>query len=134
MKLVQRVEVLCSPVWKWTARMSSLVAGGLPLLALAWGFSKAKGDLFQVLAIGAYLTAKIGVTAGYTYRQSRIANPGGGDYNDKLQVASLGASWAIARAWQLGCNLSHEKRDAGGAAGLAYSANVIGCSAQFTLR
>ncbi len=79
-------------------------------------------------------TAKIGVTAGYTYRQSRIANPGGGDYNDKLQVASLGASWAIARAWQLGCNLSHEKRDAGGAAGLAYSANVIGCSAQFTLR
>lgn len=26
-------------------RMSSLVAGGLPLLALAWGFSKANGDL-----------------------------------------------------------------------------------------
>lgn len=79
-------------------------------------------------------TAKIGVTAGYTYRKSRIANPGGSDYNDKLQVASLGASWAIARAWQLGCNLSHEKRDTTSTSGFAYSANVVGCSAQLTLR
>lgn len=78
-------------------------------------------------------TAKIGVTAGYTYRRSRIANPGGGDYSDKLQVASLGANWAITRAWLLGCNLSHENRDTG-ALGIAYTANVIGCSAQFTLR
>lgn len=79
-------------------------------------------------------TAKIGVNASYTYRKSRIANPGGSDYDDKLQVASLGANWAIARAWQLGCNLSHEKRDTTGTSAIAYTANVIGCSAQLTLR
>ena len=77
-------------------------------------------------------TAKIGVNAGYTYRKSRIADPGG--YDDKLQVASLGANWAVARAWQLGCNLSHEKRDTTSTPGSSYSANVVGCSAQFTLR
>ncbi|HZT54871.1 MAG TPA: hypothetical protein VFA35_01490, partial [Burkholderiaceae bacterium] len=79
-------------------------------------------------------TAKIGVTAGYTYRKSRIANLGGGDYDDKLKVASLGANWAIARAWGLGCSLSHEQRDTSATPAFASSANVIGCSAQFTLR
>ena len=82
-------------------------------------------------------TAKIGVTAGYTYRNSRIGDASNNTYNDKLQVASLGASWAITRAWLLGCNLSHEKRAAAGVVGGVgsnYSADVIGCSAQFTLR
>lgn len=80
-------------------------------------------------------TAKIGVTAKYTYRKSTIAGfNNSGNYNDTLQSASLGANWAITRAWQLGCNLSHKKRDTSVAVGDAYSANVIGCSTQFTLR
>ena len=87
-------------------------------------------------------TAKIGVTAGYQYRKARITNStalgnvsvGGGSYDDKLQSASLGASWAIARPWQLSCNLSHEKRDASSVAALRYTANVVNCTAQLTLR
>lgn len=96
------------------------------------------------IALGATYsaTAKISVTAGYQYRKSRITNNtaagnasvGGGSYDDKLQTASLGASWAIARPWQLSCNLSHEKRDASSAASLTYTANVVNCAAQFTFR
>ena len=87
-------------------------------------------------------TAKISVNAGYQYRIAKIVNTvsGGGtsgapdNYNDKLRVASLGASWAITRAWQLSCNLSHENRDVGSLTGYTYTANVAGCSTQFTLR
>ena len=87
-------------------------------------------------------TAKINVTAGYQYRKSRIVNStaagnvsvGGGSYDDKLQTASLGATWAIARPWQLSCNLSHEKRDASSVAARTYTANVVNCAAQFTFR
>lgn len=87
-------------------------------------------------------TAKIGVTAGYQYRKSRITNTttagnvslDNGSYDDKLQTASLGASWAIARPWQLSCNLLHEKRDASSGAAISYTANVVNCAAQFTFR
>lgn len=82
-------------------------------------------------------TAKISLNAGYQYRKSRITNgplAGGTAYDDKLQTASLGASWAIARPWQLSCRLSHEKRDTSSAATLAYTANVVNCAAQFTFR
>lgn len=96
------------------------------------------------LSVGANYaaTAKIAVNAGYQYRKSRITNAttvggssaAGEEYNDKLQSASLGASWAIARAWQLTCNLLHEKRDVTSTVGYAYSANVASCSAQLTFR
>ena len=79
-------------------------------------------------------TAKIGVNANYSYRNARISNTGTDNYDDKLQTGTLGVSWAIARAWTLGCNYSHEKRDAESIPVYKYSANVIGCSAQVTLR
>lgn len=82
-------------------------------------------------------TAKIGVNAGYSYRSANISNTGNvgaSDYKDNLQDATLGASWAIGRLWSLGCNLSHEKRDVHSVPTYTYSANVIGCSVQATLR
>lgn len=87
-------------------------------------------------------TAKTSVNAGYQYRNAKVVNTvqGGGNsatpnnYNDRQRVASLGASWAITRAWQLSCNLSRENRDVGSLTGYAYSANVAACSTQFTLR
>ena len=96
------------------------------------------------LAFGATYaaTAKINVNAGYQYRKALIGNAasaGGssaslGEYDDKLSTASLGVSWAITRGWGLGCNYSHEKREASSTPPLTYSANVIGCSAQYTFR
>lgn len=81
-------------------------------------------------------TAKINVNAGYQYRKSRVANgaSAGTDYDDKLQTASLGVSWAVARAWQVSCNVLHEKRDASSAAAIGYTANVASCTAQLTFR
>ncbi len=98
-------------------------------------------DSFSLRAIYA-ATAKVSVNAGYQYRNAKIVNTvsGGGssaapnNYDDKLRVASLGASWAITRAWQLSCNLSHETRDVGSLTGYAYTANVAACSTSFTLR
>lgn len=96
------------------------------------------------LALGASYaaTAKISATAGYQYRKAKISNTaasggasaGFGDYDDKLQTASLGVGWAISRGWQLGCNFLHEKRDVTSTPGYAYTANVIGCSASLSLR
>lgn len=92
----------------------------------------------NTLALGANYaaTAKIGVNAGYTYRSATVSSGtgGGGDYKDKLQTASLGVNWAVARAWSVGCNVSHEKRDTDSTPSFAYAANVFGCSAQITLR
>lgn len=87
-------------------------------------------------------TAKINVNAGYNYRHSKISNAlasgnnsaGVGDYTDNIRTASLGASYAIARAWMLSCNLSHETRSATTTPSFAYSANLASCTATFTLR
>ena len=86
-------------------------------------------------------TAKIGVNAGLQYRRAKIVDTLGfgatatnQQRNDTLRSASLGLSYAIARNWQLGCNLAHETRDVSGATGFSYSANTASCSAQYTLR
>lgn len=86
----------------------------------------------DILALGATYaaTAKISVNAGAQYRRSKL-DAGG---NDNISLYSLGATYAVARNWQLACNLGHESRAVSGGAGYDYTANTIGCSAQFTLR
>ena len=86
-------------------------------------------------------TARIGVTAGLQYRSSQVADQVGlggaavnSDRTDKSYSASLGANWAIARNWSLGCNLNHVKREISGSTPIAYSSNVASCTAQLTLR
>ena len=86
-------------------------------------------------------TARIGVTAGLLYRSSDVADQIGlggaavnSDRTDKSYSASLGANWAIARNWSLGCNLNHVKREISGSTPIAYSSNVASCTAQLTLR
>ena len=86
-------------------------------------------------------TAKIGVTAGLDYRRSKVVDQTvvggavvGNDHTDRSRSASLGANYAIARNWSLACNLAYVSRDVGGAVPYAYSANTVGCTAQFTLR
>ena len=86
-------------------------------------------------------TAKIGVNAGLDYRRSKVVDQivvagavVGNDHTDRTRSASLGANYAIARNWSLACNLAYVSRDVGGALPYAYSANTVGCTAQFTLR
>jgi hypothetical protein len=90
------------------------------------------------LGVGYAATAKITANAGYQYRRAKIANgltgAGASDYTDSYRSASLGLTYAIARAWQLSCNLSHETRDVTSTPAFAYGAYVAGCAAQFTLR
>ncbi|MGK2898866.1 MAG: hypothetical protein ACSLE9_09295 [Burkholderiaceae bacterium] len=73
-------------------------------------------------------TAKIGVNAGFQYRRG---DNGSGSASDNYRTATLGANYAVARSVQLACNLSRESRSAGVN---SYDANVVGCSAQITLR
>ena len=95
------------------------------------------------LSVGASYaaTAKIGVNAGLNYRRSKVVDQTvlagavvGNDHTDRTRSASLGANYAIARNWSLACNLAYVSRDVGGALPYAYSANTVGCTAQFTLR
>lgn len=85
-----------------------------------------------VLSLGATYaaTAKISVNSGLLYRTGQLT--GGG--SDDLTQLSLGANYAVARNWQLGCNLTHETRKVSNPGGFSYDANTAGCSAQFTLR
>ena len=95
------------------------------------------------LSVGASYaaTAKIGVNAGLNYRRSKVVDQTvlagavvGNEHTDRTRSASLGANYAIARNWSLACNLAYVSRDVGGALPYAYSANTVGCTAQFTLR
>ena len=87
-------------------------------------------------------TAKINATAGYQYRRAKIvgsvaggsSSVAGTDYTDNLRSASLGLTYAIARSWQVSCNLSHETRSVSTTPPNDYSATVAGCAAQFTIR
>lgn len=85
-------------------------------------------------------TAKINVNAGANWRRSELVDSlAGGSTNrtDDVKSLSLGANYAITRAWSLACKVAHEQRDVSGSAavaGFAYTANVVGCTTQFTLR
>ena len=86
-------------------------------------------------------TAKISVNAGYQYRHSKIVNTfsigsssSSDELSDKLRSGTLGVSYAIARAWQLSCNLGRETRNLSGTNGFSYSANTASCAATLTLR
>lgn len=83
-------------------------------------------------------TAKINATTGYTYRYAKTNNTQSGvattTDTDKLHTFALGATYDVTRTIQLGCNVSHESRDATGNPGFAYTANTVGCSAQLLLK
>lgn len=98
------------------------------------------------LALGATyeVTSKVGMTAGYTYRRSKLIDTLGvggttatQDRNDTFSLASIGVNYAFARYLSFACSVAHESRRVGDTAlvaGVSYGANVVGCSAQLTLR
>ena len=93
------------------------------------------------LGVNYAATAKIAVTAGVQYSHAKLVDTtaiGGAssstERSDNAHSVSLGATWAIARAWQLGCNALHYTRSLSGNTGFSYSGNTVSCSAQLTLR
>ena len=87
------------------------------------------------------VTAKIALNAGAQYSRSKLVDSfaagnttGSSERSDSARSVSLGATYAIARAWQLGCNLAHVARSASGTFAYSYTADIVGCTAQFTLR
>ena len=60
--------------------------------------------------------------------------PFNNEYTDNTFDASIGLSYAVARNWSMNCRYEYLKRDVSGSLPYAYNANVIGCTAQFTLR
>lgn len=97
----------------------------------------------DALSLGATYaaTAKINVTAGLQYRRGALVDsvvvagvPTNAERSDRFRNSSLGVNYAIARNWQLGCDLAHESRSLSGTLGYSYSANIASCTAQFTLR
>jgi hypothetical protein len=88
-------------------------------------------------------TGKVNVDAGVSYSRAKLlstvqrvgfANQPGADTTDISKIAYIGAHWAIARNWGLGCNLGHEQRDVSGGVNYSYNANTIGCLAQYIWR
>ncbi len=90
------------------------------------------------LGVNYAATAKISANARARYIRARLITtdalaPGAAapTTTDKLTSLSLGANYAINRAWNLGCNVGHESRDVSGAATYSYTANTVGCQTQF---
>ncbi|HEY9238797.1 MAG TPA: hypothetical protein VIP10_08175 [Burkholderiaceae bacterium] len=81
-----------------------------------------------VFGVNYAATAKVSANASAAYRRGSTGNS---SVSDNYRTFTVGINYVPARAWQLGCNLSHEGRSAGS---YSYDANVIGCSAQFMLQ
>ncbi len=96
------------------------------------------------IAVGAMhaTTAKIAISANARYARARIvagtglttAGSSTANTTDTSKLVSIGATYAINRAWNLGCDLSSEWRDVGGGISFAYRATTATCSTQLTLR
>lgn len=90
------------------------------------------------LAAGYAATAKISANAALRYTRARLAGAveAGIDARnvDVAKTASLSANYAINRAWNAGCSLGYETRTVTALLSYSYTANVIGCSTQFTWR
>ena len=54
------VAVIVAAIQNLRTRVVCLIAGALPYVALAWGASRLKSDVFRVLTIGAYLSLGFG--------------------------------------------------------------------------
>lgn len=103
----------------------------------------ANDQTFDNLGLGATyaVTSKINLTSGLGYRHGNMVDrnfvggvPVNNEHTDNTFNASIGVSYAVARNWSMDCKYDYVKRDVAGFLPYAYNANVVGCTAQFTLR
>lgn len=94
------------------------------------------------LGVSYAATAKISADAKASYARAKLAtttsssgtSTSSAETADVLQSISLGATYAITRAWNAACNVAHENRDVSGAVVYSYKANTVGCTTQFIWR
>lgn len=103
----------------------------------------ANNQTFDNFGIGANyaVTSKISLNSGLNYRHGNITDQifvgtvsASNEHTDNTFDASIGLNYAVARNWSMNCKYEYVKRDVSGSLPYAYNANVIGCTAQFTLR
>ena len=97
------------------------------------GVSRASITLFERRDFGGQ---SITLTANVQASLEHLTSPAGGvgDINDDTHTASLAATYAVARNWQLGCNLARLTRGVSGGINYDYTANTVNCSAQVKLQ
>jgi hypothetical protein len=94
------------------------------------------------LNVGYLATAKVTANASLRYAKAHLVtmiqtasgSQPAPDTIDILKAAQIGASWALARNWSLGCTLAYERRDVSGNTVYEYSATTVGCAGQYTWR
>jgi hypothetical protein len=77
------------------------------------------------------LTGKIstGLNARYSKGSGNASSS-----DDKISAYGLTATYEATRNINLGCNYSHESRNANGTGGDSYTVNLVGCTAQLLLK
>ena len=92
------------------------------------------------LSVSYAATAKINATARLRYSHARLATTQAAqagtqaDTTDVVKGASIGATYDITRAWNLGCDVAHETRDVSGFTAYKYKARTVGCVTRFVWR
>lgn len=115
-----------------------------PITTTLSGFTE-NSQVNDIFALGANYaaTAKISANARLLYRRAQIVDTVAitgstftttNEHTDTYRSAALGVNYDFARNVQFACSLTHETRNVGGLFAFSYSANIIGCSAQLTLR
>ena len=72
---VMAVAVIVAAIQSIRTGVICLAAGALPYVALAWGASRLKGDVFRVLTIGAYLSLLFGAGLLVVGLRALVARP-----------------------------------------------------------
>ena len=94
------------------------------------------------IGVGYAATAKITANAGVSYSRAKlvartavlVAGAGSADTTDVVKSVRLGANYAFSRSLDFACSVAYEKRNVSGGVEYSYSANLIGCSGQYTWR
>ncbi len=112
------------------------------LYALANNQGTAVGDnsvSTNAFALGAgyEVTSKIRVNLGTRYAKRKLVNDiNNTEGRDTVTSVTLGATYALSRAWQMGCNAGQDTGKPTDSTGVSskYTTTTASCNVQFTIR
>ncbi|MBV9891617.1 MAG: outer membrane beta-barrel protein, partial [Rhizobacter sp.] len=115
------------------------VGSGISLTPVPFSYYNNRLTSTVGLGVAYAATEKVAFNARARYLRSHVRSPQApngvtSDYTDEFKGASIGATYAITRAWGASCSLGFERRDVSGSTAYDYNANTISCATQFTWR